>query len=58
MTSWHYSPYGRYPIINTIPIGSYKAEVNLYMLNQGELEFDDALDAKQVLGPTWTEKVN
>ena len=57
MTSWHYSPYGSYPIIYTIPVGSHQAEMIVFMFNQGDVEFDDALDAVQVLGPTWREKV-
>ena len=45
-------------IYTTTPVETgHRAEIEVRMLIRGDEGFDSGLDAKQVLGPTWREKV-
>ena len=37
--------------------GSNNAEMELVMLNRGDRGFEEAVDAKETLGPEWQKKV-
>jgi hypothetical protein len=41
----------------TVVSGSNDAQMQVVMLNPGDMGYEDALDARQVLGPDWSEKV-
>jgi hypothetical protein len=42
---------------NTFVAGSNEAEMQIIMLNPGDMGYSDGIDAKAVLGPDWQEKV-